>query len=245
LTWSYVEERATVYVGHMREERLLIGEVPTRQFTPDGAYGLLLLGHGGGQGKDGDRFVRLCRSYAAQTGLSVVCIDALDHGERRVEDSTEGVPSGWHSRTMPRMVADWQSVVEHLSSLGPPVAYVGFSMGAIFGFPTVAAMPNIRAAVFVVGGIPGSDWTQDPDLAPSLISAASRLNQAHVLMLNKSEDGLFAVHGVHQVFDSVVARSKQLVFWPGGHDEWGEDLIDRSVSFIKEQAGAEEVGELG
>ncbi len=203
---------------------------------PDGACGLLLLGHGGGQGKDGARLVRLCRYYAAQTGLSVVCIDAIDHGERKAEVSAGGVPRGWHSSTIPSMVADWQSVVEHLSSIGPPVAYVGFSMGAIFGFPTVASIPSIRAAVFVVGGIPGDDWTDDADLPPTLTRAGSGLSDAHVLMLNKDDDDLFAARGVHQVFDSVAALSKRLEFWPGGHDDWGPDLIDQSVLFIKEHA---------
>ncbi len=228
---------------HVQEERLFIGEVPTSLFTPDGACGgLLLLGHGGGHGKDGTRFVRLCRYYAAQTGLSVICIDAVDHGERRTAASAECVPRGWHSRTMPRMVADWQSVVDHLSSIGPPVAYAGFSMGALFGFPTVASMPSITAAVFVVGGIPGSDWTDDPDLVQPITSAASSLSQAHVLMLNKEDDELFPAQGVRQVFDSVVAKSKQLMFWPGGHDEWGQDLIDQSVSFVKEHAVVGRVG---
>jgi hypothetical protein len=191
---------------------------------------------------DGDRFVRLCRRYAMQTGLSVVCIDAVDHGERRVEGAAKTVPPGWHSSTIPRMVADWQIVVKYLTSVGPPVAYVDFSMGAIFGFPIVASMPIIKAAVFVVGGIPGGDWIDDPDLSPSLTRAASRLGKAHVLKLNKDDDEMISARGVHEVFDSAVAKSKRLVFWPGDHDEWGEGLIDQSVSFIKEHT---RVGEFG
>jgi hypothetical protein len=95
----------------VREERLLLGKVPTRLYAPDGARGLLLLGHGGGHSKDGERFVRLSRYYADQTGLAVVCMDAVDHGERRPADATTGVPHGWHTRVTPRMVSDWQCVV--------------------------------------------------------------------------------------------------------------------------------------
>ena len=121
---------------------MVIGEVPTRLYTLNDSCGLLLLGHGGGHSKDGERFVRLARYYAEQTGLSVACIDAVDHGERRTSAGGR-VPRGWHSRTAPRMVADWQAVVDHLSPVGPAVAYVGFSMGALFGFPTVASIPTI------------------------------------------------------------------------------------------------------
>lgn len=221
----------------MREESLFIGDVPARLFVPDGACGLLLLGHGGGYGKDTSRYIRLGRYYAVRTGLSVVCIDAVDHGERRAVGTPAGVPRGWHSRTVPQMVADWKTVVDDLSSVGPPVAYVGFSMGSLFGFPTVAAVPSIRAAVFVVGGIPSDDWTDDPDLGPLLIRAASGLSHADVLMLNKDSDELFPAQGVHQLFDSVEARTKQLIFSPGLHDEWEEELVDRSVLFVNEHTG--------
>jgi len=224
-------------VRHVQEERLVIGDVPTRLYTPNDARGLLLLGHGGGHSKDGERFVQLSRRYAEQTGLSVVCIDAVDHGERRPPAPAGGLPRGWHSRTTPRMVADWNSVVDHLSSVGPAVAYVGFSMGALFGFPTVASMPTIAAAVFVVGGIPSGEWSDDPDLGPALTGAASRLSRTDVLMLNKDDDEMFPTQGVRLLFDSVVAKSKKLMSWPGSHDDWSADLIDTSAAFLLRRGG--------
>jgi pimeloyl-ACP methyl ester carboxylesterase len=220
------------YRARVREERLKVGEVPTRLYDPGGAPGLLLLGHGGGLSKDSDRFVQLARHHAEETGLAVVCIDAVDHGERRLAAATSGVPSGWHSRTTARMVADWQRVADELSPLGAPVAYVGFSMGALFGFSTVASMPSITAAVFVVGGIPAPGWTDDADLQQGLVEAAAGLDGAHVLMLNKADDELFDAEGVRHLFDSVTARSKGLRFFAGGHDEWGPDLIAASTSFV-------------
>ena len=65
---------------------------------------LLLLGHGGGHSKDAERFVNLSRQYAEMTGLAVVCIDAVDHGERKRAAATADVPRGWHSNTVDRMV---------------------------------------------------------------------------------------------------------------------------------------------
>ena len=65
------------YDPRMREERVVIGDVPARLYVPPGADGLLLLGHGGGESKDGHRFVELARRYAQEVGLAVVCIDAV------------------------------------------------------------------------------------------------------------------------------------------------------------------------
>ena len=234
---------ARLTVRSVREQRLLVGKVPTRVFEPEGARALLLLGHGGGHGKDGSRFVRLGRHYAAQTVCSVVCIDAVDHGERRLVAAADGVPRGWHSRAMPRVVADWQAVVAHLSSVGPPLAYVGFSMGALFGLATVAAMASITAAVLVAGGLPGGGWTDDAELVPLLTTAATKLGHAHVLMLNKEDDELFPESGARALFEHVVARSKRLAFSPGGHDEWGPEMIDASVRFVREHARTRAPGE--
>ena len=220
----------------MREERVVVGAVPARLYEPAGAAGLLLLGHGGARSKDSDRFVELARHYARTTGLAVVCIDAVDHGERRpaaVEGAGDGVPRGWHSRAMPQMVDDWRRVADELAAIGPACAYVGFSMGAVFGLPTVAALSTVSAAVFVVGGFPTGGWVDDAHLRRSLTDAASRLDHAHVLMLNKEHDALFDADGARSLYESVSARSKTLRFSPGGHDDWGPDLVAASSDFVK------------
>jgi pimeloyl-ACP methyl ester carboxylesterase len=130
------------------------------------------------------------------------------------------------------MARDWQTAVEHLDSVGPSVAYVGFSMGALFGFWTVAAMPSITTAVFVSGGIPSGDWTDDPGLESAVVDAARRLAPADVLMLNMTDDALFPASDVRLLFDSITASSKDLQFWDGGHDDWSPELIDASIAFL-------------
>jgi len=216
------------------EHRGYVGDVPLRASIPARADRVLLLGHGGGHGKDTDRFVALGRRYASDTGMAVACIDAVDHGERRPAGATEGVPLQWHSEAIPRMIVDWQAIVEHLAGVGPAVAYIGFSMGAVFGIPTVAAIRSIAVAVFVAGGIPAVDWTDDASLTDTLLDAAGRLNQAHVLMLNMTEDALFPVVDVERLAGAVRARSKVLRFWDGSHDDWSPDLIAESVRFVNE-----------
>ncbi len=116
----------------MREERIDNRGVPAKLYDPGDADGLLLFGHGGGHSKDGERVVRMCRSYADQTGLAVVCIDAVDHGERKPNGVSKGLPARWHSTATAQMIEDWQNTVDGLASIGPAVAYVGWSMGMIF-----------------------------------------------------------------------------------------------------------------
>lgn len=221
----------------MQERQEVLDGIPVRLYDPGSASGLLLLGHGGGHSKDGERFVRLSRLYAHELGLAVACIDAVDHGERRQAQGGDGVPPGWHSHAIPQMVTDWQRVTSELDSLGPAIAYVGFSMGAIFGMATVASIPSISAAVFVAGGIPTGGWVNDPALEPMLLGAAGQLGGAHVLLLNKDDDDLFGADEVRRLFASVSAKSKSLRFFPGPHDEWQPELIDESLRFLSDKVG--------
>ncbi|MDQ3107083.1 MAG: alpha/beta fold hydrolase [Actinomycetota bacterium] len=217
----------------MREERIETAGVPGRLYDPGGARGLLLFGHGGGHSKDSERFVRLCRTYAEGTGLAVVCIDAIDHGERKPQAVSAGLPARWHTRSAPQMVSDWHATADALSSVGPAVAYVGFSMGMIFGAPTTASMPSIKVAVFGVGGIPSGGGIDDPPLRRMLLEAASGLAHPQVLMLNTTGDEIFPTTGTHEFFDAIPGHKKRLMFWAGDHDRWPEEAIDHSIAFTK------------
>jgi pimeloyl-ACP methyl ester carboxylesterase len=218
----------------VREERIGNLGVPGRLYDPGDATGLLLFGHGGGHSKDSERFVSLSRHYAEQTGLAVVCIDAVDHGERKPSAAGDGVPPGWHSSAACQMVTNWRQTAEALSSIGPAVAYVGFSMGMIFGAPTVAALPSINAAVFGVGGIPTGGGINDPSLRKMLLDAASKLEIPQVLMLNMNRDEIFPSEGTHAFFDAIPGRRKRLMFWEGDHDDWPAEAIRHSVEFLNE-----------
>ena len=218
----------------MREQRIDTGGVPAKLYDPGGASGLLLFGHGGEHSKDSERYVRLCQRYADQTGLAVVCIDAVDHGERMPMGVNAGLPPRWHSTATEQMVADWQRTAEGLASIGPALAYVGFSMGMIFGAPTVASTASIKAAVFVVGGIPTERWIDDPPLRATLLDAASKLARPQVLMLNMTQDQLFRSEDAHLFFDAIPGRRKRLMFWEGDHDDCPVEVIRHSVGFINE-----------
>lgn len=222
----------------MREERIEVDGIPGRLYTPDGAKALLLLGHGGAMSKDDDRFVELSQLYAERTGLAVLCIDAVDHGERRPPGPAAAIPKEWHSRTSSQMVKDWYAVAQSLKSIGPAVAYVGFSMGSIFGFSVVASMPSIRAAAFVVGGVIHGAGVDDAPLRPLLLTQAARIEHAPVLMLNKTEDEYFAIDETTELFEAIANGEKHLTFFKGRHDDWPEALIDDSVSFVNQHTPA-------
>jgi pimeloyl-ACP methyl ester carboxylesterase len=219
------------------EERIETNGVPARLYHPSRAEGLLLLGHGGGKSKDSDRFVELSRLYAESTGLAVVCIDAVAHGERKLVDVDDRLQAEWHSTTISQMVDDWAATASALSWIGPPLAYVGFSMGSIFGIPTVESQTSIKAAVFVVGGIPSGGWTQDAPLRPLLLSAASKLSRPHLLMVNKTKDELFPVEGVQDLFNAFPGPDKSLMFWAGSHEDWPREAIEHTITFINSHVG--------
>jgi pimeloyl-ACP methyl ester carboxylesterase len=216
------------------EERIETNGIPARLYLPGRPEGLLLLGHGGGKSKDSARFVRLSRLYAESTRLAVVCIDAVDHGERKPVDVDVAIrlPAEWHSRAVRQMVDDWTTTASALSWIGPPLAYVGFSMGSIFGIPIVESQTSIKVAVFVVGGVPSGGWIQDPPLRPLLLSAASKLSRPHVLMVNKTQDELFPIEGVQDLFNAIPGPDKSLSFWEGTHDDWSPEAIDQTITFI-------------
>jgi len=220
-------------VAHVREERIEVDGIPAKLYATAHSKALLLLGHGGAHSKDSERFVALARNYVTRTGLAVVCIDAVDHGERKPPMPALGIPPAWHSTASDQMVDDWRRTAQSLASIGPAVAYVGFSMGAIFGLPTVAAMASMKAAVFVVGGIPTGGGIDDAPLGPLLLTAASRLEHVPVLLLNKTNDEIFSPEGTHALFDAIPGQRKQLMWWNGDHNAWPAELIDESVTFIK------------
>jgi len=189
----------------------------------------VLLGHGGGGSKDAEPFVTLGRALAEGTGLRVVCIDAVLHGERATGEDVN--PTMGSEKNATQMIADWRAVADEL---GPAVAYVGYSMGMLYGAPTVAAMPEIKAAVFGVGGIPGPAIRRElPNVMHDrLIALAAQLTHPQVLLLNMTKDDAFPVAGVHEFFDAIPGRKKRLMFWEGDHVGLPSESTRHALAFV-------------
>jgi len=223
----------------MREHRIENDGVPARVYEPDGAAGLLLFGHRGTHHKDLDHVVALCRRYANGTGLAVVCIDAPAHGERRPRSGDREADDravldaivGGADRT----AADWRTTADALASIGPAVALVGFSMGAMAGIVTAASMPSLRALVLGVAGVPAFALAgrRPAGTTTPHLDAAGRLHDVQVLMLNMTHDDLLPVEGALELFAAVPGPGKRLMLWEGDHDHMPDDLIECSVAFVR------------
>ena len=228
--------------GHaiVHEERVVVAGVPARVYRPAGATGLLLLGHRGTQGKDHPRFVELGRQLADRTGLAVVCIDAPAHGERSpaTGDPDKDFEVVVSTVTGPQdiTVADWHVVTSELSAIGPPRAYMGFSMGAMMGIAVVAAMASIKVAVLWAAGLPPAPPGAEPTEPNSFVAAAEAAGHAEILMINMRNDEMFGPSEAVALFDLIGGGRKRLMLWPGEHGTEPEEALDLAVQFVSRHA---------
>jgi dienelactone hydrolase len=184
--------------------------------------------------------VELARRYADETGLAVVCIDAPAHGDRspNTGDPKRDLQAVIATATGPQdvTVSDWLLVCAELRTIGEPVAYVGFSMGAMMGVAVTASLPTVKAAVFWAAGLPPEPLVEG---RPStFLEAAARLGHSQVLMVNTTEDQTFSSDAAFGLFRAITARQKRLLFWPGDHDTEPEEAVDMSTAFINRHTGA-------
>jgi pimeloyl-ACP methyl ester carboxylesterase len=228
----------------MSDYRLEVRGIPARVYESSGANGLLLLGHSGTLSKDEPKFVELGRRYSAEVGLAVVCIDAPAHGERapRVADSTERLAAVHAEVAGPvqSTVGDWQAVVTALSSIGPPLAYVGFSMGAMKGLSVIEMIPTIRTAVLGGAGLlacEGAAHRPAGSSVPHLEVAARLRPDLNLLMLNVTRDDMFRPQDVVELFSAFQTTDKRIMFWEAGHGDLLEEMVQVSTYFLLRQFG--------
>jgi hypothetical protein len=51
-------------------------------------------------------------------------------------------------------------------------------------------------------------------------------------MVNKTQDELFPIEGVQDLFNAIPGPDKSLSFWEGTHDDWSPEAIDQTIRFI-------------
>ena len=135
------------------------------------------------------------------------------------------------------LVDDWIAVAaavrEHTPILSGPLGYAGFSMGSLFGLSIVADLPDVRAAVFALGGTLGDDrlGPRGPGARNArVLDGASRLGDREVLMLNMTRDEHFPILGAIEVFEAIPGP-KRMGVWAGTHvgDQAGSDRAGERV----------------
>lgn len=237
--------------------------VPGRLFLPAGAATpdtLLLLGHGGGGGKDAERFAQLAIRFTTELGAATLVLDGPAHGERapQIDDPVERFRAGRRALVDPNMparfAAEYRAAVHQVRATGigtTTLLYAGFSMGTLLGVPAVAHLGEVAAAVFGVGGVPAVggvgqlvraiagdaaaqvvDELDDAPLRGRIVTAAAaRVQGTQVLMINTTDDVVFPIANAFELFDAF-SCPKRIAFWEGGHTDLGAEAIRLAIDFL-------------
>lgn len=236
-----------------------MGRVPGLLYMPS-RHGVelpvVLLGHGGGSGKDDPRWQETGRFLAATATVAVLCIDAPFHGERAFQDGA-GTDTGRAVRraladpgTALNVAADWRAALGHLRGLDVDLdrlGYFGFSMGTMLGVPVCAEL-DVRAAVFAGGGVfdpsvvtrfitetdPAridQEVKQFETRSRLLLDAASRLGKTEILQIIMLDDEVFTVGGMLELF-AAFNGPKRIAAWPGGHDALPREALEFAAWFL-------------
>jgi hypothetical protein len=56
-------------------------------------------------------------------------------------------------------------------------------------------------------------------------------------MVNKTQDEIFPIAGVQELFDAIPGPNKRLMFWEGKHDDWSTEAIDYTIAFVNSHVG--------
>jgi dienelactone hydrolase len=220
--------------------------VPTLLYVPisDGPLPLVLLGHGAHQSKDDPIAQILAKAIARGVPAGVALMDAPGHGERRLVGSTDveyerdvrrrmGDPDGDRA-----LVQEWSVVADAAraasSQLSGPLGYAGFSMGALLGLSIVAELPDVRAAVFALGGVLHDDGLGNTGTAARNVrvrAGARGLGDREVLMLNMTRDEHFPIDGAIEVFEAIPGP-KRMGVWAGTHDQIPPEAIVQANAFL-------------
>jgi cephalosporin-C deacetylase-like acetyl esterase len=117
------------------------------------------------------------------------------------------------------------------------IAYWGHSLGAVAGPMAMAIEPRFKAAVLVVGGIPGMEIS--PEIDPVNFAPRAKLP---VLMINGRDDFEMPMEGQLAMFRllGTPPSDKRQIHLPGGHDlprvviiKEGLDWLDRYLGKVK------------
>jgi dienelactone hydrolase len=220
--------------------------VPALLFVPrsEAPLPLVLLGHGAHQSKDDPIAQLLASAIAIGTPAGVALIDAPGHGERRLADSTDAEFDRDVRRRMAdpgddaALAAEWSAVAAAARAAVPqlsgPTGYAGFSMGALFGLSIVADLPEVRAAVFALGGV----WPQDglggtgsAARNERVRDGARRLGEREVLMLNMTRDEHFPMRGALEILETIPGP-KRMGVWAGTHEQLPPEAMQLVTDFF-------------
>ena len=211
-------------------ERPVTGALWTTARQGDSPSPLVLFGHGA----SGDRYQSpICHlaGRLARRGCASLAIDGPVHGLRQVGPGGRAALGDEMRRPtfIDDMVEDWLwtlAAVREQVRLAD-IAYFGLSMGSIFGIPTLAKLPEARAAVL---GLLGTTRAGRP-FAKRILADAAEI-RCPVLFLMQLEDELFPRDGYLELFDALASGDKRMHANPGLHPQVPGEEIDFAFEFL-------------
>jgi predicted esterase len=214
--------------------------VPGLLFTPDGdgPFPLVLLGHGAHLGKDDEMMHILCRSFARGIPAAVAIIDCPGHGARRPEHDVEyleGVTRNMGDPAVHAQLADeWTATARAARAtdgrIDDRTAYVGFSMGSIFGASIVYRMPFVGPVVLALGGF--VDDERLPGANALIAAGLAALGDREVLMLSMTRDESFPFNDAIRAFEMIPGPKRMLVH-SGGHVDIPGEAVRHAAQFLQ------------
>jgi dienelactone hydrolase len=220
------------------------GSVPALVFVPDdppARMPLVLLGHGAHLGKDDATMQLLCRALAS-VPAAVAIMDAPGHGERRPQHLTD---EAWEADVVARMgdpavhvqvLAEWPLVIVEARRAVPAasgsVGYAGFSMGSIFGLSIVGDLPEVRAALFAVGGFVVEERAHSNAVNRMIANGIAKLGDREVLMVNMTDDESFPIARAIEVLEAIPGPCSMHVY-VGGHRDLPPASMPGMVRFLR------------
>jgi predicted esterase len=215
--------------------------VPTLLFVPrsERPLPLVLLGHGAHQSKDDPIAQLLAKAIAHGVPAGVALIDSPGHGERRISDNEDEYLRDV-SRRMANpagdaaLTAEWSAVAIAARAAAPvlsgPIGYAAFSMGALLGLSIVADLPDVRAAVFALGGTRTAGDDNEARNA-RVRDGARRLGEREILMVNMTRDEHFPIAGAIEVLESIPGP-KRMGVWAGTHEQLPPESMQQITAFL-------------
>ena len=241
-----------------KDEGLCEGQIEERQFVIQGGkkpvpgimwspeviekpVPLVLFGHGGSGHKRVARSLMLGRRFASVSQFAMVAIDGPAHGDRKNPgeyNQVAAMSDGGVDNVIDGMVKDWSATLDHFSGMdfidAGRVAYIGFSMGARFGIPYVAAAGDkLRCAAVgknaletkVASGAPAHSGERLGKDAPKI--------KVPLLFHMQWDDELFSKESQCDLFDLIGSEDKRLIAYPGPHAKSTPESVDHWCAFIE------------
>jgi dienelactone hydrolase len=207
------------------------GRVPTLLFVPRDAAPrtpLLLFGHGANLGKDDVVMQQIAKTLARWVPAVVAVIDFPAHGERDEGGGEAAVVATMDDPDLPAQLADdWMAVIAAARAhTQGRVGYVGFSMGAVHGFSSIAGVPDVEAAAFMVGGYRVAGRGDD-----IIRAGAERLGAREVLMCNMTRDEHFPIDRALDLF-AIIPGPKRMHVFEGTHADLAAEAVRSAADFF-------------